>query len=123
MHSSGAVAVLQDLIFETKLRSTAKTLGVSLRVVRAVSGEIPAAGLYIVDLNTAADPIETVRRLRQGCAGARIVAYVSHVDEQLASAARAAGADETMPRSRFDRELPRILELHGGRAVAPDPAI
>lgn len=123
MSQTGAVAVLQDLIFETKLRSTAKTLGVPMQVVRGASVELPAAGLYIIDLNTASEPIDVVRRLRQARSAARIVAFVSHVDEQLAAAARAAGADETMPRSRFDRELPQILELHGGRAVAPDPAI
>lgn len=123
MNQPGAVAVLQDLIFETKLRSTAKTLGVPLQVVRSATGDLPVADLYIIDLNTAPEPIETIRRLRLARSTAKIVAYVSHVDEQLATAARAAGASETMPRSRFDRELPRILELYGGRAVAPDPAI
>ena len=36
--------------------------------------------------------------------GVRIVCYGPHVDDEAADAARAAGADVVMPRSRFFRD-------------------
>jgi len=106
---------VNDLIFETKIRSTAQALGVALFSVRniaALSAELDRArpSLVIVDLNASgADPIEAVATAKTHAAKPRVVAYVSHVDADLAARAQAAGVDEVMPRSRFSTQLPQVL--------------
>jgi hypothetical protein len=42
--------------------------------------------------------------------GVPVVAFLSHVQVELAEAARAAGCREVMPRSEFTRNLATILE-------------
>ncbi len=109
------LAVLNDLIFETKISSTARTVGVTPNVLRSVV-ELPAAiarwqpSLIIIDLNSMGpSAIQAVELARCLGRGARIVAFVSHVDVELAGEARAAGASVVMPRSRFSAELPKLL--------------
>ena len=41
--------------------------------------------------------------------GARVVAFGSHVDRATLDAARAAGCEEVLPRSRFFASLPQLL--------------
>ena len=42
-------------------------------------------------------------------AGARTIGFASHVDRELIDAARAAGCDEVLPRSRFFTALGELL--------------
>lgn len=126
--SSGVVALLSDLIFETKLRSSAKSLGVNLVVVRMISEleqafQIIRPSLVIIDLNNTAGADRAIRAALAQRSRPHIVAYVSHVDEKLAEDARTAGAHQVMPRSRFNQQLPQILQAHAGGGVVPDPAI
>jgi len=110
------LVVISDLLFQTKIRSTAGTFGVDVHCVptghdalAALDAHAPA--LMIVDLNSVGD--EAVDIVAKGAAHPskpQVLAYVSHVDEELAEAAAAAGAHQVMPRSRFNAELPKILE-------------
>ena len=59
------------------------------------------ADVVIVDL--ARGP-QLVPEIRAEMPGVRIVCYGPHVDDEAADAARAAGADVVMPRSRFFRD-------------------
>ena len=43
--------------------------------------------------------------------GARIVCFGPHVDDDAADAARAAGADVVLPRSRFFRDPAAAIEV------------
>jgi DNA-binding NarL/FixJ family response regulator len=58
------------------------------------------ADVVIVDL--ARSP--AIADLRASHPTAKIVAYGSHVDSEAMAAARAAGADDVMPRSKFFRD-------------------
>jgi DNA-binding NarL/FixJ family response regulator len=60
-----------------------------------------SAGVVIVDL--ARGP-QLVAEIRAETPGIRIVCYGPHVDDDAAAAARAAGADVVLPRSRFFRD-------------------
>ena len=60
-----------------------------------------SAEVVIVDLARGA---AQVAEIRAAMPSARIVCYGPHVDEEAADAARAAGADVVMPRSRFFRD-------------------
>ena len=109
------IVLIDDLIFETKIRSTAASLGVAAAVVKSVTDlsaalNAEAAALVIVDLNTGGDAIEAIRTSARHATQPRVLAFVSHVDQDLATSAREAGADEVMPRSRFNIELPRLLD-------------
>lgn len=109
------VAWITDLIFETKIRSTAQSLGATLATVRSIAAlaaglDRSQTSLVIVDLNAAGDPIEAVTVAKAHASHPRVVAYVSHVDVDLARRAQAAGANEVMPRSRFVTNLTELLK-------------
>jgi len=59
------------------------------------------ADVVIIDL--ARGP-QLVPEIRAEMPGVRIVCFGPHVDDEAADAARAAGADVVMPRSRFFRD-------------------
>ncbi len=111
------LAVLDDLMFTSKIRSTASQLGVAVRFARSADGalaemrsERPA--LVILDLNsTRLDPLTVVSAMKQDAELASIptVGYASHVMVDLIDAARKAGVTEVLPRSAFTQRLPEIL--------------
>lgn len=107
------VALIDDLFFQMKLAETAKHLGVDVKV--AANGEAllqlmePAPKLVIVDLNARSQPLQAIQKLRQTNRDIRVVAFLSHVQTQLAAQAQAAGCDEVLPRSSFTQNLPAIL--------------
>jgi DNA-binding NarL/FixJ family response regulator len=107
------VALMDDLFFQMKLAETAKHLGVEVKVAttaEALAGLLdPAPKLLIVDLNSRSQPIAAIQRLRSEKNGVRIVAFLSHVQTELAAQARAAGCDEVLPRSAFTQNLAAIL--------------
>lgn len=108
--------ICNDLIFSTKLFSTAKAVGVTVqgtRTLDALREKLAAnpASLLIVDLNTTLlDPYAAIRVAKEQAAGSQIVAYLSHVQVELAAAAKEAGADTVLPRSAFSAKLPEILQ-------------
>jgi DNA-binding NarL/FixJ family response regulator len=106
--------VINDLIFETKIRTTAQSLGAAVKVVRNAAQleeqlRETQLRLVMVDLNTAGDPIEAVRAAAEHEACPHVLAFVSHVDAALSDSAAQAGAHEVLPRSRFTIRLPEIL--------------
>jgi len=67
-------------------------------------------GTLLVDLNiTAVDPLAAIAAAKKLPEPPRIIGFLSHVQTDLAAAARAAGADEVLPRSAFSARLPEIL--------------
>jgi CheY-like chemotaxis protein len=107
------VALMDDLFFQMKVAETAKHLGVELKV--ATNGDALLTllerppKLVIVDLNARSQPIQAIERIRAGKNAVRVVAFLSHVQTELAAQARAAGCDEVMPRSSFTQNLATIL--------------
>lgn len=110
------VILCTDLIFSTKITGTAKALGRPFQVARtpekldaALSAAAPRP-LLVIDLNIAGpDPIAAIHAARAHANAPRIVAFLSHVQADLAAAARAAGADQVLARSAFTATLPEIL--------------
>ena len=101
------LALCNDMIFRTKIESTAKSLGCT--VVRGVDalGDEPA--IVLIDLDSvwpaAREIVSMLSRERR----VRIVAFGSHVRADLFAEARAAGIEEVMARSAFVNKLPTIL--------------
>jgi len=110
------VAYVSDLIFSTKIASTARAMGVEIQIVRSLEAlgnclRGGAVDLTLIDLNAAGDdPIQALRLTREVSPATRTVAYLSHVQTELADAARQAGADEVLPRSAFSTRLPALLK-------------
>jgi CheY-like chemotaxis protein len=109
-----AVALIDDLFFQAKVIETAKHLGVSLRVcgtpdalLTAIAQQAPR--LIIVDLNARSQPLTAIQRLPDAARAIPLIAFLSHVQTDLAENARAAGCREVMPRSAFTRDLATIL--------------
>src|SRR3981189_1598146 len=106
------VALMADLFFQMKLAETAKHLGVEVKVaatVEALQALLePPPKLLIVDLNSRSQPIAALQRLRADKNGVRVIAFLSHVQTELAAQARAAGCDEVMPRSVFTQNLAAV---------------
>jgi DNA-binding NarL/FixJ family response regulator len=112
------LALVDDLMFTSKIRAAAAQLGVPVTFARSSSGALAgmreaAPALVILDLNSArTDPIGTVRSMKADAALATIptVGFVSHVDTATIDAARRAGVGEVLARSAFTERLGEILE-------------
>lgn len=109
-----------DLLWATRIKATARALGLEARPVRDPAmlesrlGDSPVRGL-ILDLEARGAALRMLARLRGPQSGdatraIRIVAFGPHVDTEGLEAARAAGADLVLPRGAFDRRLEEILQ-------------
>lgn len=107
------VAMAEDIFFIAKMKETAKHAGVELETVSTPGALADAArangtALLIVELN-ARGGIEAIEALRDAGNSLPVIAYLSHVQIELAERAHKAGCLEVMPRSKFTRELAEIL--------------
>lgn len=107
------VALMDDLFFQLKVAETAKHLGVELKVATTRDAFLAlldsAPKLILVDLNARSQPLEAIQHLRAEKNGVRVVAFLSHVQTDLAAQARAAGCDDVLARSTFSQNLASIL--------------
>ena len=112
-----AIVLIDDLFFQAKLFETAKITGITLET--AATGEqllkcaaANPSALVIVDLNARQGALDAVEQLcKLGGPGnpRRVIAFLSHVQTELAERARAAGCQDVMPRSKFTQNLAAIL--------------
>jgi DNA-binding NarL/FixJ family response regulator len=120
------LAAVDDFLFRSKIRATAKQLGVEITFAADAEEMLAKArdlkpSLLIFDLNGAkTDPIPTIAALKADAAtaGIRALGFVSHVDTLTISAAKRAGADEILARSAFAGNLAEIL-TQGAAANIP----
>jgi DNA-binding NtrC family response regulator len=109
------LALVTDLIFATKITSTAQSLGKTVKVVRSLDRLQArlAEGLdsvAIIDLDAdGVDVIGAIKTCKSGSNSIRVIAYVSHIRADLITAARTAGADEVIARSAFVQRLSTVL--------------
>jgi len=116
------LALVDDLMFRSKIKSTATHAGVDVRfagsrdaALAAMRADTPA--LVIFDLNNArADPLGTVAAMKAdaGLASIPTVGYVSHVDVATIDAARAAGIGDVLARSAFTVQLAELMKRQAG---------
>lgn len=113
------IALVSDLIFESKIRAVAGRAGVPVQTVRKladVGSRMSGCKAVLLDLHVETEAVlEFIRKQRDSSPRPRIIVFLSHVERELAQQARDAGADEILPRSKFTRELEQIL-----RRAAPD---
>jgi CheY-like chemotaxis protein len=115
--SRTVVAAVEDLLFRSKISETADTLGVEARFPRSPKKLLQAVresppDLLVFDLNSGRfEPLELLREVKSGEDTRSIptVGFLSHVQKELALAAREAGCDRVMARSAFTKDLPKVL--------------
>ncbi len=117
------LAAVEDLLFKSKISETAETLGVEARFpsspkkILETLRESPPE-LLVLDLNSARfEPLDILQAVKSHDTTQQIptVGFLSHVQRDLAVAAKEAGCDHVMARSAFTKDLPRILA--GGEAI------
>jgi DNA-binding NarL/FixJ family response regulator len=116
MTTAEGLLLSDDLIFTSRITGTASGLGLTVRAARSADALVELARqspprAVLIDLSNPGLALpEFLKRLAEACpAMPRVVAYGSHVDTATLRAAREAGCDPVLPRSKFVEELPRAL--------------
>jgi len=118
------LVAVDDLLFSSKIRTTAKQAGVEIQFARTPDEILHQARklkpvLVIFDLNsTKAEPLTTVAAMKADHALSSIptLGFVSHVHTGLIEAARRAGIDQLLARSAFAGQLADILLTAGDQS-------
>ena len=111
------LAAVEDLLFRSKISETASQLGIEASFPRSPGKLLDAVResppeLLVLDLNSARfEPLALLRSVKSEDATREVptVGFLSHVQRDLAVAAREAGCDRIVARSAFTRDLPKIL--------------
>ena len=111
------LAVLDDLMFTSKIKTTASQLGVTVAFARSADAALAEMrksppSLVILDLNNPrTNPLAIVAGMKAeaGLASIPTIGYASHVQTDVIDAARQAGVDHVLARSAFTQQLPQIL--------------
>ncbi len=117
--SAGTVLVIcSDLLFASRITGTAQQLNLNASVVAdpsdlSESPETADCRCVIVDLTHPTADIETLRAAFAEARQPTFIAFGPHVETERLAAARQAGCDIVLPRSRFAAELVSLLQEHG----------
>jgi CheY-like chemotaxis protein len=112
------LALVSDLLFQSRLREQARALGYEIAVADTPEslrdGLDRSPALVVIDLHVAGldwrQAVEAAKR-----AGVPVLAFGRHTEAKLLRSAREAGCGRVVPRSTFVEELPRLIE-----ELAPD---
>src|SRR5215218_4745566 len=111
------LGAVEDLLFKSKISETSSQLGIEAAFPRSPKKLLDALresppDLLLLDLNSARfEPLKLLREVESDETTRDIptVGFLSHVQKDLAVAAREAGCDRIVARSAFTRDLPKIL--------------
>ena len=113
--SRTVIAVVEDMLFASKIRATAEAMGVKVVFPRSKETlleqlkETPTA-LVIFDLhNRKIDSLDLAKEIKRAQPQVSLLGFFSHVETELQRNAMAAGFDRVIPRSVFSRDLADIL--------------
>jgi CheY-like chemotaxis protein len=107
------LAAVEDLLFRSKISETASTLGIEAAFPRSPKKLLEAVresppDLLVLDLNSARfEPLALLQTIKSEEATRDVptVGFLSHVQKDLAVAAREAGCDRVVARSAFTKDL------------------
>lgn len=131
------IVFVADLMFQTRIESTIEKLGYRVRLVeradQIIAGDAGGLaslgpeeilvdhlfrlgpGLLIFDLGNAAIPWAAWIPVIKAASSTRripIICFGSHVDVETLTAAKRAGADQVLARSRFVTAMPELVEKY-----------
>ena len=115
------LAAVEDLLFRSKISETATTLGIEAKFPRSPRKLVEQAtasppDLLVLDLNSSRyEPLRLLREVKsdEALRDVPVVGFLSHVQRELAVAARESGCDRVVARSAFTKDLPEILAGDG----------
>lgn len=122
-----------DLIFSTKIHSTAESLGIICRPARHIAAlqarldrvddgkANDAVDAVIVDLTMGDTGLRLIELAKGHGAAPQVVAFAPHVEVRMLQAAEELGADQVMPRGAFASQLPQLLQALSGLAPPNTP--
>lgn len=123
---AGVAALVDDLMFTSRIREAARAGGLEVRAVRRAADLVEAcrqgAAAAVVDLDSPRlSSLEAVRALRAepALASLPVIGFFSHVDAEKGRAGREAGCTEVLPRSAFVVRLPELLAEAARRPAPP----
>src|SRR5687768_4429506 len=116
-HDVVILAVLDDLLFTSKIRNAAVHAGMPVRFARSSADALAemrqaVPSLVIFDLNSArTEPLATLAAMKKDSALAAIptLGFASHLQSDVINAAKSAGMDEVLARSAFAMRLGEII--------------
>jgi CheY-like chemotaxis protein len=120
MSSSNAAGLMlsDDLLFTSRVVGAAESLGLVLKTAKtaaALERGTENLACVLVDVHLPGlDLPSVVRAIRDKHPRCRIVGYGSHVAADVLKAAREAGCDLVLPRSKFVEDLNRDLSIWFG---------
>ncbi|MEW6636187.1 MAG: response regulator [Actinomycetota bacterium] len=115
--SRTVLAAVEDLLFRSKISEAARAAGIEVRFPRTGTKLLDKMrqsppDLLILDLNSSRfEPLELLRTAKSGedTREVPVIGFLSHMQGDLALAAREAGCDRVMARSAFVQDLPKII--------------
>jgi hypothetical protein len=115
------VHFITDMLFASKVREVAKTVGLTVQGARdpqALATAAREAKLVIVDLRVPR-ALEALDALAADAIARAVpsVAFIDHERADLMDAARAKGAGQVMAKGQFANALPKLLQA----ALGPTP--
>lgn len=102
-------------MFSSRVLGAASALGLSLQIVPHAAAIAEKASsetqLVLIDLTLpGVELTSAVENVRDKAAGAKIIAFGPHVDEELLQSAATAGCDAVLTRSQFNQQYAAILK-------------
>jgi CheY-like chemotaxis protein len=120
---SSGLLLSRDLIFTTKIKATAAELGYKIQVARDVvraesliAQEQPRVVLLDLTAGDLCAPSAVCVYRKLAGADAWFVAFGPHVEADALAAAKAAGCQTVIPRSKFASELPKLIQQYFGQS-------
>jgi len=103
------LVLVHDMIFSSRIAAEARAAGVPFKIFGDPDALASTPGRkLIVDLNF--QGATEAASAWQKSTGRPVIGFVSHADTQAIAAARAAGIDPVLARSRFVQVLPELLK-------------
>jgi CheY-like chemotaxis protein len=118
------LAVVEDLIFASKIKGTAEALGLDLTICsKELVGTLELFRRVrpdgaVIDLqNRRLDPVRLIEELKSDgdLKLIKLIAFYPHVETRLKDQAEMAGCDQVITRASFTSKLPQLLDSVFGR--------
>ena len=118
------LAVIPDLMFQSRVREQAQALEFDLTVAdaqeEAAAAIAGAPDLVVIDLHALGIDATALIRAAKASKGVPVLAFGRHTETAVLRAAREAGADAVVVRSTFVEDLPQLLREHVRTGVSSD---
>lgn len=110
LNMQDVIAVITDVFFQVRVAAAARAAGRTVRFSTSLDDlmQLTGADLVLVDLDAHLDVLSAIRSAPRTPHTA-VIAFGPHIDTDGRKAARLAGADRVLAKSKFVTELPVLL--------------